>query len=101
MSALFSAALNRLNRAVVSRLSTNEVIIVGGSVVDAIFDNGYALGNVGLMGMASSQPAITLKTSDVPANPVGSAVTVGSVAYVVGAHEPDGTGLSRLVLETA
>lgn len=78
-----------------------QLATVGGVAVGIIFDNGYALGNVGLMGMASSQPAITLKTSDVPANPVGSAVTVGSVAYVVGAHEPDGTGLSRLVLETA
>lgn len=101
MSALFTSALNRLNRAVVSRLSTDEVITVGGSVVSAIFDNGYALGNVGMLGMASSQPSITLKTSDVPADPVGTAVTVNAAAYLVAAHEPDGTGISRILLEAA
>ncbi len=100
MTARFAAAQNRLNQAVVAHMANVEAV-VGGNALDVIFDNGYALGNVGLLGMATSQPSITLKTSDVPANPVGSAVTVGSVAYVVGAHEPDGTGLSRLVLETA
>lgn len=101
MSALFAAALNRLNRAVVSRLSTDEVITVGGSVVDAIFDNGNALGGVGVLGMSGTQPLLTLASEDVSTNPVGASVLVGSVAYVVAAHEPDGTGLSRLLLESA
>ena len=91
---------------------------VGGVVVSGIFDNGFSLGSVGAMGMASSQPMLTLATANVPANPVGSSVVVGSrLAYVstdyaapgyvpgpayyylVGAHEPDGTGMSRLLLE--
>lgn len=76
-------------------------VSVGGVVVSAIFSNGYALGNVGMLGMASSQPSITLKTSDVPASPVGSAVLIGSASYLVAAHEPDGTGMSRLLLESA
>lgn len=101
MSTLFASAVNRLNRAVVTRLSTGEVITVGGSVVDAIFDNGNALGNVGLMGMASTQPLLTMATADVTANPVCAAVLVGSAAYLVAAHEPDGTGISRLLLESA
>jgi len=101
MSALFTSALSRLNRAVVSRLSTDEVITVGGSVVSAIFDNGNALGNVGTLGMAGTQPLLTLVSADVPTNPVGSAVLVGAVPYLVAAHEPDGTGLSRLLLESA
>lgn len=101
MSALFAAAINRLNRAVLAQLSTDEVITVGGSVVDAIFDNGNALGNVGLIGMAATQPQLTLVSADVSTNPVGASVLVGSVAYVVAAHEPDGTGISRLLLELA
>ena len=72
---------------------------VGGVVVSGIFDNGYALGSVGAMGMASSQPTLTLATASVPANPVGTAVVVGGGNYLVGAHEPDGTGMSRLMLE--
>lgn len=99
MSALFATALTRLNRAVVSRLSTNEVITVGGSVVSAIFDNGNTLGNVGALGMACTQPLLTLVSSDVPTNPVGTAVLVGAVPYLIATHEPDGTGISRLLLE--
>lgn len=75
--------------------------IVGGETVSVIFDNGYALGSVGPIGMASSQPMLTLASANVPADPVGTAVVVGGVSYTVGAHEPDGTGMSRLLLEAA
>jgi hypothetical protein len=51
--------------------------------------------------MASSQPALTLSTADVPATPVGVSVVVGGASYLVAAHEPDGTGVSRLLLESA
>ena len=78
-----------------------QLATVGGVAVGIIFDNGYALGNVGMLGMASSQPSITLKTSDVPISPVGTAVLIGLASYLVAAHEPDGTGISRLVLESA
>jgi hypothetical protein len=76
-----------------------QSVTVGGVVVSAIFDNGYALGNVGLSGMATTQPTLTLASADVSTNPVGASVLVGPVAYVVAAHEPDGTGISRLLLE--
>lgn len=76
-------------------------VSVGGVEVSAIFGNGYAQGNVGMLGMASSQPSLTLASADVSTDPVGAAVLVGSVAYLVAAHEPDGTGISRLLLEVA
>lgn len=69
--------------------------------VPVIFDNGYALGSVGPYGMASTQPSLTLCTADVPATPVGVSVVVGAVTYLVAAHEPDGTGISRLLLEAS
>lgn len=79
-----------------------QAATVGGVAgVAVIFDNGAAQGSVGLLGMAGTQPSIVLKTADVPATPVGSAVTVNATAYLVAAHEPDGTGLSRLLLESA
>ncbi len=69
------------------------------------FDNGYALGNVGMLGMASSQPAIVLPTAQVPVEPEGTAVVItagqGVGSYLVAAHEPDGSGISRLVLEVS
>lgn len=76
-------------------------VTVGGVVVPAIFDNGYALGSVGLLGMASTQPSITLATASVPASPGGALVVVGALSYLVASHEPDGTGISRLMLESA
>lgn len=74
---------------------------LAGVGVLAIFDNGYAFGNAGLTGMASTQPSLTLATSSVPANPVGATAVVGAATYLVAAHEPDGTGVSRLLLELA
>jgi len=91
----------RLNLAAVSRLANVLCAINGAAPVAAVFDNGYAAASVGPYGMASTQPMLTLATADVPATPVGAAVVVGSTAYVVAAHEPDGTGISRLVLEVA
>lgn len=76
-------------------------VTVAGVGISAIFDNGYAFGDAGLSGMASTQPVLTLPTAIVPANPVGSAVVVGASSYLVVAHEPDGTGVSRLLLEVA
>ena len=72
-----------------------------GAATHGIFDNGYALGNVGLTGMASTQPSIVLPTANVPGSPIGAAVTVNATAYLVAAHEPDGTGISRLMLEAS
>ena len=76
-----------------------QLATVGGASVAVIFDNASAPATVGPYGMASSQPAITLPTAQVPSDPVGTAVVVNAVAYLVAAHEPDGTGISRLLLE--
>lgn len=78
-----------------------DTVTVNGVAVLAMFDNGYSAGDVGTLGMASTQPAITLATADVPASPVGMAAVCNGGAYTIVAHEPDGTGISRLMLESA
>lgn len=78
-----------------------QAAMLDGVAVAGIFDNGYALGQVGPFGMAGTQPTLTLPTAQVSADPVGLSCVLGSASYVVAAHEPDGTGISRLVLETA
>lgn len=78
-----------------------QLVTVNGQSVKAIFNNSYASGNVGLLGMSGSQPALELKTSDVPASPLGMAVVVNGSNYLVAVHEPDGTGMSTLILEVA
>lgn len=73
--------------------------------VGVIFDNAYAQSGVGFIGMASSQPAITLPDAAVPAQPVGATVLItqgpGLGSYVVASSEPDGTGITKLFLELA
>jgi hypothetical protein len=44
---------------------------------------------------------LTLPTAHVPASPVGKAAVVGSTTYTIVEHQPDGTGVSRLMLERA
>ena len=100
MVAKFAALETRLNQAVFEHLSNTESTLAG-IAVPGIFDNGFALATVGPYGMASTQPTLTLPTAQVPANPVGLAVVVNSVGYLVAGHEPDGTGISRLLLELA
>ena len=72
---------------------------LGGVAVQGIFDKAYQFADVGGSGMAATQPVYTLATSAVPANPVGTTLVVGGVSYSVAAHEPDGTGVSLLLLE--
>ena len=74
---------------------------LAGAAVRGIFDNGSALGSVGVVGMASTQPSFTLPTAALPSPVVGSALVVSGQAYAVVAHEPDGTGVSLLLLEKA
>lgn len=82
--------------------NTDEFAVTGvldGAAVVGILDKGYALGAVGMVGMAGSQPVFTCPT---PAgDPVGQLLIVGTDRYVVAAHEPDGTGVSRLLLEVS
>lgn len=74
---------------------------LAGATVLAIFDDAHEVGSVGSVGMAASQPMLTLRTSDVPADPVGASVVIGASAYTVAEHRHDGTGVSQLLLEAA
>lgn len=72
---------------------------LAGAAVRGIFDNGSALGSVGVAGMATAQPSFMLPTAGLPSPLVGAALVCAGVAYTVAAHEPDGTGMSLLILE--
>ena len=84
--------------------STSEFATAGtlaGQSVQGVFDAAYSLGNVGMLGMAGTQPAYTLPTASISGEAVGQALVLGATTYTVVAHEPDGTGVSRLLLEVA
>lgn len=81
-----------------------ESVTLDGQAREAIFDADYQLapfGAAAVGGMATSQPMLTLPTSNVPASPVGKTAIVGSTTYTIVEHQPDGTGVSRLMLERA
>lgn len=75
--------------------------VLGGQAVQGVFDNGYALSDGGFSGMASSRPTFTLPTQLVPSPAVGAVLVVGGEEYAVAEHQPDGTGVSLLILELA
>lgn len=88
---------------------------LAGVAVRGIFDNAYQLAEVGGAGMACTQPTLTLPTAEVPervittlreyiyepTNPIDLLMEVNGTTYKVVAHEPDGTGVSVLLLEVA
>jgi len=74
---------------------------VNGQAVRGIFDNGWQAAEVGLVGMSSARPMLTLPTAGLSADPVGQTAVVNGTSYLVAVHQPDGTGVSTLMLERA
>lgn len=83
----------------VSDFATSATL--NGVAVSGIFDAAYALAGAGTLGMADTRPSFTLPTASVPASPAGKTLVIGAASYVVAEHQPDGTGVSLLLLEAA
>jgi hypothetical protein len=68
----------------------------------AVFDHQYLSDGVGLE-VETRTPALTCRSADVERLRLrkGTAVTVADDVYKVRRHEPDGTGISTLVLEVS
>lgn len=95
----FARLEQRLNHAVMAHLA-NATATLNGVEVAGVFDNAYRAGDIGI-GMASTQPAFTTLTAHVVGEAVGQLLTINGTSYYVAAHEPDGTGMSLLLLEVA
>jgi len=74
-----------------------EDVVVAGRPLRALFDAAYA----DVLGVAGIAPALTCASADVAHAVRGSAVTVRGVAYTVVNLQPDGTGVTVLILERA
>ena len=79
---------------------SNATATLNGVEVAGMFDNSYHAGDIGI-GMASTQPAFTTLTTNVTGEAVGQLLVIHGTSYYVAAHEPDGTGMSLLLLEVA
>lgn len=105
MPAPFAALEERTARAVLRHVANAQATATTrfGEVVTlrVIFDNGYAAGSVGLSGMASTQPSAMARSVDVVDIAVGCAIAVGGADYLVAELQPDGAGMTTLLLEKA
>jgi len=70
---------------------------LGAATVPVIFDAAFddVLGIV-----AATQPVALGATSDLTAAAVGGTITINAVAYTIAEIQPDGTGLTRLMLKS-
>lgn len=71
---------------------------VGGVSLTGIFDNAYA-DPFGIV--ASASPVLLIVSSAAPSAAVGNTVVVGGITYTIAEIQPDGTGITRLMLKTA
>jgi hypothetical protein len=74
----------------------------GGSpvTVNGIFDNEFFEADAGgTVAVAIQQPRFQCRTSDVASAAEGDAITINSVSYIIRVVQPDGTGVTTLVLE--
>jgi hypothetical protein len=73
---------------------------LNGVTVVGIFDGAYVATGDGI-GMSSTRPVYTLPTSAVPVDQEGLVLVAGGKHFTVAAQEPDGTGVTMLILENA
>jgi len=65
--------------------------------VTGIFDRAYLESS----GIAGYRPVFLCRASDVASAAIGETVTIDSTAYTLAERQPDGTGMTTLVLEGA
>lgn len=95
---IFAQAIADMNAATLSMLA-NVVATLDGVRVPGLFENASTFATHSQIGYEHTAPTLTVETACVPSPAVGVEVSIGNDDYVVFAHEPDGTGLSLLLLE--
>lgn len=95
MPAPFAALESRVNAVTLAKLA-NVTATVGAATVSGIFDAAY----VSPFDLAAgSRPVLHCATADVAGYGFGTAVVVNGVNYTVAEAQPDGAGMTLLLLE--
>lgn len=92
----FSAIESTINSACIGLIS-NASMTWGATTLSVVFDAAYA----DPLGMTNNQPRATCLSSLISAMTVGASVSINSISYTVQAIEPDGGGMSTLILRRA
>ena len=66
--------------------------------VSGIFDNGFERAEVGTLGVESTGPTFTAATADLPGIAQGDTLRIEYDVYTIRDVEPDGEGITELVL---
>ncbi len=90
------APLQQQANATVMAVLANAVAAIGGRSVPVIFEQPYAAPFD--TQVDSAEPECTGASADLAGVGRGDPITIGSAAFRVERAEPDGTGLTRLVL---
>ncbi len=69
------------------------------TTINGIFDNEHLLVEGGEVGVSGTVPMFLCRTSDVTSIVYGDVVTIDSNDYKVVDQQPDGTGMTLLILE--
>lgn len=90
----YSAFDTAINTAIIGALGKVRALI-GGRSVAGVFDNEYR----NALGVADTLPMFSCLTSAVPNVARGSGVLINGTAWTVAEVQPDGTGMTRLMLK--
>jgi hypothetical protein len=90
-------AMEARTAAAVMRHLANAQATLGSSTFPVLFNAAYA----DPLGMAGTAPRATALSVDAAAATLGTALTINGTAYTVRDKQPDGTGMTVLLLESA
>jgi hypothetical protein len=72
-----------------------------GQPVRGIYDAAYLLAPMGASGISAAQPAFTLASASVPAQVFQALLVIPQGSFKVIESQPDGTGVTVLILQKA
>jgi len=68
------------------------------ATIQGIFDAEFSSAVEGEIGIESTVPQVLVKTTDVPSVAHGQTMTINAVVYNIIAIQPDGTGMTLILL---
>jgi hypothetical protein len=91
----FAAIETSINAACIGALANVSVTLASAAIINGILSKPSAA----QMGIMSTSPELLAKTSELSTVATGQTLTINAIVYTVRAIEPDGTGMTRLILE--
>jgi hypothetical protein len=73
-------------------------ITYNSATIKGIFDNTFTQDDQGAVQVDTKNPQVLVKSSDVTGLAHGDTMTVNSIAYKVRSIQPDGTGVTNVLL---